>query len=223
MRKVMAALAGLALGGCNMIVSEKPWFAAADALQPGLKGGLWVNLKDAKCRFDPAEAIQDWPDCAQPMLVQGGYYRGPGPGQDDPGQLPDVEKWEKLGHVLAAGEPAIDQIDLSSADEPDAAKPTKGYLYLATRITARDAQDRVVEVVRWPVACGPLPKRKNKGASRRADYVSATPFPGLVVKDSICTASDMAALRRAAALSENVAVPNGTPPITSRWVRDTAP
>ena len=161
MRKVIAALLGLALGGCNMVVSERPWFAAADALQPGLKDGLWVNLKDAKCRFDPAQAIQDWPDCAQPMLVQGGYYRGPGPGQDDPGQLPDVEKWEQLGHVLAAGEPAIDQIDLSSVDEPDAAKPTKGYLYLATRITARDAQDRVVEVVRWPVACGPLPKRKN--------------------------------------------------------------
>lgn len=221
MRKVIAALLGLALGGCNMVVSERPWFAAADALQPGLKDGLWVNLKDAKCRFDPAQAIQDWPDCAQPMLVQGGYYRGPGPGQDDPGQLPDVEKWDRLGHLLVAGEPAIDQIDLSSTDEPDAAKPTTGYLYLAARIAARDEQGRVVEVVRWPVACGLLPK--DKSASRGGQYVSPRLFPGLVVKDSICTASDIAALRRAAALSEKVAVPNGTPPIISRWVRDTAP
>ena len=85
-RVLLATVTALALGGCNMVVSERPWFAAADALQPGLKDGLWVNLKDAKCRFDSAQAIQDWPDCAQPMLVQGGYYRGPGPGQDDPGQ-----------------------------------------------------------------------------------------------------------------------------------------
>ncbi len=223
MRKVLAALLGLALGGCNLVVSEQPWFAAGAAQQPGLKDGLWVNLKDAKCRFDPAEAIQDWPDCAQPMLVQGGYYRGPGPGQGDPGQLADVDKWERMAHLLAAGEPAIDQIDLSSADEADAARPTKGYLYLATRITARDEQGRAVAVVRWPVACGPLPKRQSRGKSRPGDHVSAKPFPGLVVKDSICTASDIDALRRAAALSEQVAVPNGTPPIISRWVRDTAP
>lgn len=221
MSKLIAALLGLALGGCNMVVSEQPWFAAGDALQPGLKDGLWVNLKDDKCRFDPAEAIQDWPDCAQPMLVQGGFYRGPGPRQDDPGQLPGVDRWERLAHLLAAGEPAIDQIDLSSTEEADTAKPTKGYLYLATRITARDEQGRAVEVVRWPVACGPLSRRK--AAARGGDYVTGKPFPGLVVKDSICMARDVSTLRRAAALSEKVAVPNGTPPLISRWVRDSAP
>lgn len=226
MRKVIGIAAALLLSGCNMVMSQQPWFASGDAAQPGMKDGLWVNLKGVDCKFDPAEAIQDWPDCAQPMLVTGGQYRGPGPGADeDKGQLADVAKWDKVDHLLVAGDPLIDQIDLGSGNPDGSHAEDKGFLYLAARAVRRDEQGRIVELLRWPVACGPLPKRspKAKGMPKAADFVTRQPFPGLTIKDAACTAKDVATLRRAAVLSEQVAEPNHTPPVVSRWVRDRAP
>lgn len=225
MRKVIGIGAALLLSGCNMVMSEKPWFAAADAANPSLKDGLWVNLKGADCKFDPAQAMQDWPECAQPMLVTGGQYSGPGPGSDDnPGQLADVAKWDKVDHLLVGGDPLIDQIDLKSGSPDGDHADGKAFLYLAARATRRDDQGRIVEMQRWPIACGPLPAAlpKRKGMPKPEDFVTKKPFPGLTVKDAACTANDLSALRRAAALSEGVAVPNKTPPVVSRWVRDKA-
>lgn len=222
MHRLMIAGLALGLGGCNMVVSDKPWFAASEAAQPGLKDGLWVNLKGPDCQFDPALAVQDWPECAQPMLVDGAFYRGPnGKADEDKAQLADVAKWDKIEHVLVAGDPLIDQIDMKSGADDPTRSDSKGYLYIAARIVKRDADGRAIEVQRWPVACGPMPKQlpKRKGMPIPSDFVTKAPFPGLKVKDSACTAADIAALRRAAALSEKIAVPNKTPPITSRWVR----
>lgn len=225
MRKLAIAALAIGLGGCNMVVSEKPWFAASEAALPGLRDGLWANLKGSDCKFDPAQPMQDWPDCAQPMLVEGGRYRGPSMGADDEkGQLADVTKWDKIDHVLVPGDPLIDQIDMSSGKNAGPQGESKGFLYIAARILKRDEAGRGIEVLRWPVACGPLPKKlpKRKGMPNPSDFVSKQPFPGLTVKDSVCTAADIAVLRRAAALSEKIAVPNKTPPITSRWVRERA-
>ena len=223
MRKVLVGVAAMLLAGCNMVVSESPWFAADEAARPGLKEGLWANLKGADCRFDPAQAIQDWPKCAQPMWVEGGQYRGPAPDADrNPSQLADVAKWDKVDHLLAAGDPLIDQIDLGSGAPDDGHTGGKGFLYLAGRVIRHDDQGRIIELLRWPVACGPLPTSlpKAKGMPRAADLVTDQPFPGLKIKDEACTAADLEALRNAATLSETIAAPNRTPPITSRWIRD---
>lgn len=227
-RMALAGLAALALSGCNMVVSERPWFNAPSG--PQLKDGIWAIVDTADCVVDPAATLPDWPDCARPVLVRGGEYLGPASGDDElpPAQRLDPARWDKIAHVLADGTPQIDQIAskgpvLASGppvDGVDEGKPF--YIFTAVQPTATDDEGRITAMRRWPVLCGPKPARKTARPGR-SRFVTDKPFKGLAIKGDGCTARDIAALRRAAAGSEAIAGGDGYSIITSRWVRDYVP
>ena len=227
-RTLLAGLAALGLSGCNMVVSERPWFNAASG--PQLKDGIWAMVDTEDCVVDPAAALPDWPDCARPVLARGGEYLGPASDDDElpPAQRLDPARWDRIAHVLADGRPQIDQIAskgpvLASGppvDGVDEGKPF--YIYTAVQPVALDDAGRITALRRWPVLCGPKPARKaNKPG--RSRFVTDKPFKGLAIKGEGCTAKDVAALRRAAAGSEAIAGGDGFAIITSHWVRDYAP
>lgn len=227
-RTLLAFVAGASLSGCNMVVSERPWFVQPSG--PQQKEGIWAMLDTADCKVDPAIALTDWPDCARPVLVRGGEYLGPASSDDDrpAAERLDPARWDKIVHVLADGTPQIDQIaskrPVSAGGPPvdgvDVDKPY--YIYTAVQPTAIDSAGRITALRRWPVLCGPKPSRK-AGMTGRSRFVTDKPFKGLKVDGDSCTAKDLAALRRAAAGSEAVAGGDGYSIITSRWVRDYAP
>ena len=227
-RVVLAGCAALALGGCNMVVSERPWFSAPSG--PQLKEGIWAMLDTPECSVDPAAALPDWPDCARPVLVRGQEYAGPASADDElpPAQRLDPARWNRIDHVLADGTPQIDQIASKRptggggppVDGVDEGKPF--YIYTAVQPTASDPDGRITALRRWPVLCGPKPARK-AAKPGRSRFVTDKPFKGLAIKGDGCTAKDIAALRRAAAGSEGIAAGDGYSIIISRWVRDYTP
>ena len=227
-RTLLALVAGALLSGCNMVVSERPWFTEPSG--PQLKDGIWAMLDTADCAVDPAIALPDWPDCARPVLVRGGEYLGPAAGADElpPAQRLDPARWDKIAHVLADGTPQIDQI-ASRRPVGAGGPPVDGvdegklfYIYTAVQPTATDSAGRITALRRWPVLCGPKPARK-AGKAGRSRFVTDKPFKGLAIKGDGCTAKDITALRRAAAGSEAIAGGDGYAIITSRWVRDYTP
>lgn len=227
-RMVLTVCAAVSLSGCNMVVSERPWFAAPSG--PQLKEGIWAMLDTADCVVDPAAALPDWPDCARPVLVRGGEYLGPAADDEalPPAERLDPARWDKIGHVLADGTPQVDQI-ASTRPVAAAGPPVDGvsegklfYIYTAVQPTGTDGEGRITALRRWPVLCGPKPARK-AGAGGRSRFVTDKPFKGLRIKGDACTAKDIAALRRAAASSERFAEGDGFSIVISRWVRDYTP
>lgn len=221
-RVLLATVTALALGGCNMVVSERPWFAEPSG--PQLKDGIWAMMETADCAVDPAAPLPDWPDCARPVLVRGGEYLGPAAEDDElpPAERLDPARWDRIAHVLADGTPQIDQIASNGPVRPEG-PPVDGvregkrfYIYTAVQPTALDAEGRITALRRWPVLCGPK-------ATRKASSVTDKPFKGLRIEGSNCTARNIAALRRAAAGSEAIAPGDDFAIVISRWVRDAAP
>ena len=52
------------LGGCNMVMTDKPMFSVADgAGAPAIRGGVWRDDKP-DCVFDEAAPQNKWPKCA---------------------------------------------------------------------------------------------------------------------------------------------------------------
>lgn len=227
-RALLTTAAALALSGCNMVVSERPWFAQPTG--PQLKEGVWAILDSPDCAVDPAATLPDWPDCARPILVRGGEYLGPAADDDQlpPAERLDPARWDRIAHVLADGTPQVDQIAANAPVRPggppvdgvDVGKPF--YIYTAVQPTATDPDGRITALRRWPVLCGPKPGRKAAAAGRSV-HVTDRPFKGLRIKGEACLAKDVAALRRAAAGSESIAAGDGYSIIISRWVRDYTP
>lgn len=224
------ALAGaVMLGGCNMVVSERPWFDAPSG--PQLKDGIWAIVDMDECAVDPAAALADWPDCARPILVRGGEYAGPAARDDErpAAERLDPARWDVIRHVLADGRPQIDQIAFAPPRDGEPG-PAAGfgegkpfYIYTAVQPTALDGEGRITALRRWPVLCGPKPVKK-AGSTKRSRFVTDKPFKGLRVDGDGCTAADIAALRRAATASERLAGErSGYMMVISRWVRANAP
>jgi len=219
-----------ALSGCNMVVSERPWFTPAQAqASPQQRPGLWVSVRDAECAFDPAGPIEDWPECAQPIMISDSDYRDPhwsDEGEEEDGNAESgrhrIVRWERMPHLLVGGQPFVDQIAWSERDSAEGPAPKARppvYLYLALRPTAFDGQGRITAARRWPVLCGPLAGSDGRSETT-VGVVTARPFPGLKISGSACTALDETALRRAAARSEAILPGSGFDPIDSHWVRD---
>lgn len=221
MTKVKALLAmgtAFSLSACNMVVSEKPWFDAPSGAQ--LKEGLWANLQTPDCQVDAAAPISAWPECASPILITGTTYSGPPNGPD--GRQASPDKWQSVPHVLVSGDPQVDQMRL----EPDVSNGQTGswtdqplYLYMAVKPVALDGDGRITVTQRWPVMCGPMPK-KPREKNGIPIFTSDKPFKGIRVEGDMCMAESAEALRAAAAASETVAQEAGFTKVTSRWVRD---
>lgn len=236
MRRLFVVLAALWLAGCNLVLSEQPWFTARDDA-PRLRPGLWAFVKSPTCKFDPASAVTEWPECAGPVLVRGSELVSPQDASkaDDPAarksRLADVKNWQATTPVFAAGDPMIWQLhpEAKAGDGGDASTPLGEvkvpYVYLASRVTMRGPQGQMQTLRLWPVFCGPPPlKRSGKTHSLDAladESFTDRPFPGLKRHDPGCVAASEAALREAAVRSEAVAAANGVPPLEIRWVRET--
>jgi hypothetical protein len=227
----------LLLGACsNRVVSDSPWFTReAEANAPHLRPGLWVEMTTVKkwateCRFDERKPLDTWPDCASGYLVRSGEVLELSWSEStEQGRTIRTYDWSSRVHVLAAGDPRIDQVEgcqgllkprqevpvgSSQPVDPD------GYCYDAVRPTKFDAAGQIAAIVTWPVFCGPWPSKKQ--SDRTGREVTDRPFPGLHVVYENCTAESETALRKAARASERVAVSAGLWPVEAHWVRDDA-
>jgi hypothetical protein len=212
--------AALALGGCNLVVSEKPVFAAADAAgAPSLRAGVW-SASQPGCDFKSSDPVAKWPKCAGGGVITATAImasvdaNGPAPADQPP---PTTAKPQMtIPYVLAAGDPRVMQIDMKLPKEVGG--PPELFYFAALKPAAPDASGRIVQAEIWPIQCGPPPPPKPASASGDADQGGITdhPLPGLKVTNGMCTPTDKAAVINAAKASRAWADQTGT----LRWVRD---
>jgi hypothetical protein len=162
----------LALGACNMAVSDHPMFTTADRLTTPLKDGLWAG-DDPECAVDMALPKEKWPKCAAWLVIRGNEV------VDFWG---DEEKDEDrpVGFFMANGQPPIVQIKMVEKDK-------HSFLFAAIEPTTRDAAGAVTALNLWFVPCG---TEKVPGSSSQID-----PYPGF---DKDCRPLTASALRTAA-------------------------
>jgi len=212
--RLIPILALLALGGCNMVITQAPMFTKADgAGAPGFRPGVWRGKPDAGCAFDETSPLDDWPACANGALVD-----------DDAISMVKTVNGErtvaaKIGYVLTAGDPRILQLSVAGLT-PGFGLSLTGYLYGGVRPTKTDDRGRIIAYTTWFVACGPPPPPAAAGSSpNKISVATLSPFPGLVMDKSgqNCMPDSVAALRNAAV--ESAKLPADAPSQT-RWVRD---
>jgi hypothetical protein len=190
MRWIVVA-AALMLGGCNLVVTPRPLFSAADQAPGALpRSGVWRTAAKPDCAFDPAKPLGEWPECAGGVALQADgrarYY--------DHAAKPPAWKTQSL--LFLPGSPMIGQVEVTvvGATLPVGDKP---YAYVGVRPARTDEARRIVAMRVWPVQCGP---------PAPGDTLSLTKslLPGLTAKrgEIACTTTDVAALRAAAAASE---------------------
>lgn len=224
----------LLLGGCsNQVFSETPWFAKeAEADAPRLRAGLWVatrpSIRGKECRFDDRRPSETWPDCASYYIVREGEVLSLGWLETTQhSRSVRTYDWNSVAHVLAAGEPRIDQAAscrgrLAPLPVPDdglqAPADPRRYCYEAIRPTKIVAGE-IVAVETWPVVCGPWPTQEQSDRAG-GKVVTASPFSGLHIVNDNCTAESVDALREAAKASEAIAIKMHFGPQEAHWVRD---
>ncbi|HEY4028853.1 MAG TPA: hypothetical protein VGM25_00790 [Caulobacteraceae bacterium] len=232
-KTALALAAAMTLSGCNMVMTDKPMFTAADGSgAPPLHPGVWRNEK-LGCDFDETQAQDKWPLCSD---AQAGVGNSP--------------FWQEV-----SGDPVLLQTPLAL---PGAKASETKYFYVAVRPLKLDPSGRVVAMKSWPVRCGPppplpaLPAPAPTGAQRKPDGMTEAewadlqakltklradseklqaqlnrvaptknPLPGLKMeKDTgACTPDSVASLRNAAKASEAWADEGAV----SHWVRETGP
>lgn len=230
-KMLLALAAAAALSGCNMVMTDKPMFAAADgAGAPALRPGVWRS-EERGCDFDESQPQDDWPLCshAQPSVGNPPFWQ------------------------VVAGDPLLLQVKyaLPGAEASDAE-----YFYIAVRPLKLDASGRVVAMKSWPVRCGPPPpqpirpapaaaRQKPKSMTKaewanqqaklakieadaealqaQANRMAGTksPLPGMKMNEesNACAPDSMTSLRNAAKASEAWADADAV----SHWVRETGP
>lgn len=192
MRNLVLLALGILLSACNAVYSDRPLASNLYVANPVfLRPGQWV-FEEPDCKPDPSA------DCASPPVTFD--KRGNGVVREEDGTY-------RL--TFAQGDPALIQVRRPK-DRPR-------YLYLGARPIRFNAEGQVVAMTAWVVQCGPLPKKgatKPDGASSAGDYVTDRPYPGLRVQDTYCMATDVAAVRAAARLSE------AEKPMTLKWVSE---
>ena len=186
------ALASL-LAGCNVVVSDKPWFTATGAANaPKLREGVWLgsSIFSSPCAVDERRPIDAWPDCAKPVRIQKVAMVGLSKANG---------RWQRTSYryVLANGLPFVLQVGATQNGK-------SGYVYDWVRVTDLDDQGRVIAFTGGPVLCS--------GTSGNASAL----YPGLIKRDTDCTPSSVGALQGAAKASDA----EGTPTGQGHWVRD---
>ena len=131
-KATLAAVAAMALSGCNMVMTEKPMFAVAAGVgAPPLHPGVWRSEK-AGCDFDESQPQNKWPLCSNAQASVG-----------------DPPFWQEV-----VGDPLILQTPIAL---PGAKASDTMYFYVAVRPLKLDTDGRVVAMKSWPVRCGPPP------------------------------------------------------------------
>jgi hypothetical protein len=220
LRALALLAATLALGGCNLVVSERPVFTAADAVgAPSLRAGVW-SASQPDCDFKASDPVADWPKCAgggviTPTAIMASVDPN-SPGSPDQPPATIAKPQMTIPYVLAAGDPRVMKINVMLP--PGAGSLSALFYFAALKPVARDADGRIVQAELWPIQCGPPPPPKAASAGADADQSGVTdhPLPGLKAADGMCTPTDKAAVQNAAKASRAWAGQTGT----LRWVRD---
>jgi len=185
----------LGLSNCNMVVSDEPWFEAADAAAaPKMRDGLWRN-DDPECRFDDTKPAERWPSCAQASFVRGDErwsmtweeadegarsrrtFAGWEPGVGPNNSLLVTNGDHLIAQVDTAGlaledDPLPEQVEVASSADVAPDEPSWRYMYIALRAVGHDGAGKVTATESWSVQCGPLEKvepAQASGRGRRAD------------------------------------------------------
>lgn len=210
----------LALGGCNLVVSEKPVFTAADAAgAPALRPGVWSATQPG-CDFKSSDPVAAWPKCAGGGVITAtaimASVESSGAGPPDQPPPTTAKPQTTIPYVLAAGDPRVMQINFKLP--PEAGVGSALYYFVAIKPAAPDARGRIVQAEIWPIQCGPPPPAKPASAGADADQGGITdhPLPGMTVAQGLCSPVDKAAVVNAAKASRAWADQVGT----LRWVRD---
>jgi hypothetical protein len=212
MRGLAVLAVALLLGGCNVVVTEKPLLTAADERgAPPLRPGLW-RMEDPKCPVDEALPLDQWPECAGGAVMS-------------PGQMAGYDHkdgkaiWQRIPLVLAAGSPRIAQVAMNE-EPPTPSEPAKGYGYAAVKPMKFDPQHRITLIRYWIVQCGPPPPQRQEApkSDRLPALGTLHPLPGMKMKpgEAVCTTDSVKALRAAAKASEAWDDEHHT----AHWVRD---
>lgn len=211
------------LAACNLVTSPEPLFTPADTVgAPILRDGLWLSSGDGlglgqssdDCEVDVALPADQWPACVRWYVVERGQIRT-FEKPEDGGQ----GEWTSEPFLLAAGQPAILQLDLRAAPVLKGILQSEGFLYQGVEPTGRDEAGRVIAFDAWFAYCGPPPDWDAKPSRERAGQ-TRKPFKGLKLHrhDPNCTASKASAVRSAAAASRALDMSS-----SDRWIRDTYP
>jgi hypothetical protein len=185
-----------ALGGCNLVYSERPLFTARNAdAAPQAEPGLWL-LENADCAVDVTTPVAPWPACAEHQLVTAEGARA-------------YRLFHPREMLLAGGDPLI--VQTREKDEHG----RSAYFYAGGLATAYGPDGRATAFRFWPVQCGPPPPPPAPG-EKRPRYVTEHPLRGLRINGADCLARDAGAVRGAAKASE--AWIDGKPNVI-RWVR----
>ena len=192
---LVAILSAALLGGCaNVVFSEGPLFTTADARgAPRFKPGVWIG-EEPGCVVDTSKPLDQWGDCAEGWVMT---RRG----------LADPTLYKGAAALLAAGDPMILQLG------PEPPAETNEHFYNAVRALETDKAGRITAFSTWPVQCGPPPGPA--GPDQATTGVTASPLPGLEIRDKNCLARDAASVRAAAKASEAW----DREPAMARWVR----
>jgi hypothetical protein len=230
-KTALAVATAMALSGCNMVMTDKPMFTAADgASAPALHPGVW-RIEKRGCDFDESQPQDQWPLCSR--------------AQASVGKSPF---WQEV-----AGDPVLLQTPFAL---PGGKESDTKYFYVAVRPLKLDAAGRVVAMKSWPVRCGPPPPqvspiRPAPAAAKKPDSMTnaewadlqaklakleadserlqaqanrmagtKNPLPGMKMdgdSGASCTPDSVASLRNAAKASEAWADDDAV----SHWVRET--
>lgn len=137
-RFTLALIAPLLLSACsNRVVSEVPWFTAADEEgAPRLRSGLWLvgdydlkwwlsGARHTKCEFDERKPTEQWPKCAGNFyvirpgeLLYADYIQ-----TEEGGRIVRDYFWHAERHVLTRGMPQIAQQRCQFVGKEEAVEP----------------------------------------------------------------------------------------------------
>ena len=171
-RLASLVMATAMVGGCNLVVTDKPLFSKADgAGGPQFRTGVW-NGAAPDCAFDEAKPEKDWPKCANAQP----------PGADPP-------PW-----LAVPGDPPI----LQMSTEPGNGSAISPSFYVGFHVIRTDSTGRVIEVRVWPVQCGPPPPDGDKSGLTKHMLSGLKERK----EGGDCTAETKQALRNAARASE---------------------
>lgn len=189
----MMLLAALWLGGCNMVMTDRPLLPTSNDPQPTFRHGIWESRTDG-CRPRIARRGQV-PDCPFRYLING---RGTW-AQNAEGELELAPLFAAQTFAFFGPDEGLSQVPFGDSNET-------GYLYSGFEVTERGADGAITAMTTWSVLCGPVPApRRRRGVQAQQTYTDA-PWPGLTMRGYNCTTDDFQVVRRAAELSRPLGV-----------------
>lgn len=213
LRLVGLIAASLTLGACNLVVSQTPMYAVADAAHAArLRPGVWASPKEG-CEFKASDPAAQWPECASGGIIDDEAIRQIPGTQSQPAQV----KVDHFPYILAAGDPRVLQLEVSFAVDPKQPPKTLFY-YVGLKPTGYDADGRITAAEVWAIQCGPPPPPAKQGDQiDPSEMVTKQPLPGMKVDDSgLCSPADKTAIFAAAKPSRAWADPVGV----LKWIKD---